>query len=627
MTENAATDNVPTVKALEAHATINDLDFETAYRGTVNAVVPYGIFVDLTDDISGLVHESKLSKEYHFDEEVVVTVEEIQDNGDIALDIVEFDAYDVEPAGTTVSVTSLADVSAGLTGITIEGRVVQIKQTGGPTIFSVTDGNSVLSAAAFEAAGVRAYPAVTRDDIVRIHGDVQTHGEGVQLEVDSLSVVEDEKAAEIVDSIENNLDQSSSTPAIEPLVEWDPLRLLWEDLDSLAVALRKAMIERRPIRIRHHADGDGMCAAIPVAIALERFSRSIHGDPQNAEHLISRSPSKAPYYEMEDATRDLNRSLTDRERHGQRLPLLLMLDNGSTDEDVPAYRNLAHYDIPIAVVDHHHPDESVDALLDHHINPYLVDEDYRVTTGMICVELARMIDPSLTDALQHIPAIAGVSDRSDATVMETYLELARDNGASIEDVTRIGEALDYAAHWLNYGSGTDIVRDILGIDDTGKEVHKPLVSHFSEQARTAIQEQLDAVLPHVETETLANGARLNRIDVDGFAHRFRYPAPGKTTGAVHDHMAETTGSPLISLGCGPDFCVLRSDGVRLDIPVMVDELRESYPGAGVQGGGHLVVGSIKFVPGSREKIIEALIDLISDAPLDADLGSTGSALK
>ncbi len=95
---------------------------------------------------------------------------------------------------------------------------------------------------------------------------------------------------------------------------------------------------------------------------------------------------------MEDVTRDLNFALEDQARHGQKLPLLLMLDNGSTEEDVPAYANLAHYDIPILVVDHHHPDpEAVDPYIDGHVNPYLYDEDYRITTGMMCVELARMI--------------------------------------------------------------------------------------------------------------------------------------------------------------------------------------------------------------------------------------------
>jgi len=48
---------------------------------------------------------------------------------------------------------------------------------------------------------------------------------------------------------------------------------------------------------------------------------------------------------------------------------------------------------------------------------------------------------------------------------------------------------------------------------------------------------------------------------------------------------------------------------------MVRELRDEISGGGVNGGGHLVVGSIKFVEGMRATVIEALIAKISEAPV------------
>ncbi len=63
-----------------------------------------------------------------------------------------------------------------------------------------------------------------------------------------------------------------------------------------------------------------MCAAVPVQIALERFIADVHEDADAPRHLIKRLPAKAPFYEMEDATRDLNFALEDREKHGQQLP-------------------------------------------------------------------------------------------------------------------------------------------------------------------------------------------------------------------------------------------------------------------------------------------------------------------
>ena len=49
----------------------------------------------------------------------------------------------------------------------------------------------------------------------------------------------------------------------------------------------------------------------------------------------------------------------------------------------------------------------------------------------------------------------------------------------------------------------------------------------------------------------------------------------------------------------------------MNIPKMVRELREEIPGGGINGGGHLVVGSIKFVEGMREQVLQGLIEKIS----------------
>jgi len=60
---------------------------------------------------------------------------------------------------------------------------------------------------------------------------------------------------------------------------------------------------------------------------------------------------------------------------------------------------------------------------------------------------------------------------------------------------------------------------------------------------------------------------------------------------------------------------MRSRGVFKNIPKMVRELRNEIPVGGISGGGHLVVGSIKFVEGMRDVVLEALISKISDADI------------
>ncbi|WP_293027602.1 DHH family phosphoesterase [Natronococcus sp.] len=621
--ESGADDGDSVVYDLAADCTADDLEQDRPYLAEINGIVDYGVFVDLSDSISGLVHESVLEGTYGVGDELVVELESVRENGDIAFEPVDVEEYVLEPVSRDYSLTGTDRLEANVGDqIHVEGEIVQVKQTGGPTIFHVADEQGVVPCAAFEEAGVRAYPSIEVGDVVRVTG-MPEHREGaVQIEVDGLSKLEGEDAEEARERLEAALEERAEPHDVEPLIDWPAFEKLRPNLKEVAKLLRRTVLEGRPIRVRHHADGDGMCAAVPVQIALERFIAEVHEDENAPRHLIKRLPAKAPFYEMEDATRDLNFALEDREKHGQQLPLLLMLDNGSTAEDVPAYETLAHYDIPIVALDHHHPDpDAVGELLDAHVNPYLHEEDYRITTGMLCVELARMIYPDMTDELRHVPAVAGLSDRSKADAMDDYLQLAAEEGYDEERLKDVSEALDYAAFWLRYNSGDQLIQDLLQVDGGDEERHRELVSFLADRSRADVDEQLEAVMPHVEHEELDNGARLYGIDVENYAHRFTYPAPGKTTGELHDRKIEETGDPVITVGYGPDFAVLRSDGVRLDIPNMVSELEEEIPGGGVSGGGHLVVGSIKFVKGKREEVVDALIEKMAEADIDEALSS------
>ena len=621
---NSEGDSRPVVYDLAPNCTLEDVFEGDRYHAVVNGVVEYGIFVDISDEVSGLVHESNLDRSYEVGDRLTVALEAIKENGDLAFDVFRESSYQTVVVDHEPDLTPIAGLSAG-EEVHIEGQVAQIKQTGGPTVFRIADETGIVSAAAFREAGVRAFPSIDLDDVVRIGGTVESHEGALQLEVDSMTRLDDEAMAEARERLDEAFEQRAEPDDVDPLVEWPAFEKLRDDLRDLAHLLRRTVLEGRPIRVRHHADGDGMCASVPVQLALENFIESVHDDADAPRHLIKRLPSKAPFYEMEDVTRDLNFALEGRSRHGQRLPFLLMLDNGSTEEDVPAYENLAHYDIPIAAVDHHHPDpEAVEPLLDAHVNPYLHDEDYRVTTGMMCVELARLIDPSITDELEHVPAVAGLSDRSKAEAMDDYVALAEEAGYDESDLLDIGEALDYAAHWLRYSEGKTLVNDALNVGCEDGDRHEELVEFLSERADRDVQRQLDAVDDHVDHERLASGAHLYRIDLDEYAHRFTYPAPGKTTGELHDTRVKETGDPVITIGYGPDFCVLRSDGVRLDIPNMVTELNEELPEAGVSGGGHLVVGSIKFVKGRRSAVIETLVEKMAEAEIDEALSSTAA---
>lgn len=612
----------PVVFRLDSSCTRDDLSVGEYYHATVDGIVDYGMFVQLSTGVSGLVHESNYSESYEEGEEVIVELTAIKENGDLGFVPVSVDEHETELVTRDAQSSVIRDLEE-VTGEArrIDGEVVQIKQTGGPTLFHVSDGTGVVPCAAFEDAGVRAYPSISIGDFVRVIGTVSEHQEAVQVEVDGIEVLEGEDAVVAEEKREEALLNQSSPAEIDPLIEWPALAKLMPGLERVASRLQRAVMGNRPVLIRHHADTDGMCASIPLEVALERFIQETHFDPEAPVHLLHRKPSRAPYYELGDVTVDLSNALEGENRHGQRKPVLVLIDNGSTTDDIPAYKQLESYGIPVIVIDHHHPDEEVESYLAEHVNPYLHDEDYRVTTGMMCVELARMISADVTEEVVHVPSVAGIADRSAADAMTEYLALAAEKGYERSALEQTSDALDYAAYQLRYGSGKGLARDILNVGGDSDR-HSSVVRVLAERATREISRQLDDAIPHVSAESLGNGVELYRVDVEKHAHRFAYPAPGTTTGAIHDTMVQENAGPSITIGYGPDFAVLRSDGVRLDIPEIVSKLNSELAGAGVSGGGHLVVGSIQFVKGMREAVLDALVAEMEEAEIDESLGVT-----
>jgi len=292
-------------KDLASGCTSDDIEEGDNYVATVNGIVEYGVFVDLSENVSGLVHESKLDNTYEVGDELVVELVEIRENGDLGFDEVAVDPEAVDRTdvshGERVEIGALDDRTGD--AVYVEGDVVQIKQTAGPTVFSLRDGTGIVPCAAFEEAGVRAYPEIELDDTLRVAGTVEAHEDAPQLEVETLTALEETELTAARERIDETVDAAATPADPEPLIEWPAFDALRDDLASVARSLRQAVLDGRPIRVRHHADGDGMCAALPVQLALENFIADVHADPDAPRHLFKRLPSKAPYYEMEDVTR------------------------------------------------------------------------------------------------------------------------------------------------------------------------------------------------------------------------------------------------------------------------------------------------------------------------------------
>jgi RecJ-like exonuclease len=211
-----------------------------------------------------------------------------------------------------------------------------------------------------------------------------------------------------------------------------------------------------------------------------------------------------------------------------------------------------------------------------------------------------MINPDVD--LKLLAGVSVVGDRAEGEV-EKYIELT---GLSKEELQDIALAIEYEGFYLRFRPSSYIMHEILGFGR--KDRQKKLVEMLSGYAKQAIEEQVKTAMEGVKIQELPNGVVLAALDVENYAKKFTFPPPGKLTGEVHDRLKQKY-PRIVTIGYGPDFAVIRSEGVELDIPRFVRELQEEV-NAGVEGGGHLVVGSIKFIPAKRKEVLARLASKI-----------------
>ncbi len=605
----------PLVHILDAACDTGDLVVGEIYQGKVSGLANFGAFIDLNDQVRGLAHNKYLKTKPEMGDIILAKVRNILPNGNIELEPVELKEYNTIEVEKDLPISKAADLDK-MVGklVLIKGEVIQVKQTGGPTIFTVADDSGLVFCAAFERAGVRAYAEIDSEMMVRVIGEVTLRNNQVQVEIKSMKRLWGGEASKVKDQIEQAIDRRAEPYETEFLVESAVMTMLKPAMKAVAKEIRRAILKSKPIVVRHHADADGITAAVAIETAVLPLIKEV-GGPDAEYYNYRRAPSKAPFYELEDVTKDLSYALEDQSRHGQKMPLIVLMDNGSTEEDVPAMRQAQVYGLEMLVVDHHHPHKIVDQFLIAHVNPAHVGGDFGVTTGMLATEIARMIYPQIEGKIRHFPAVSAIGDRSEAPEAERYIGLVEDRFKK-EDLKKIALALDYEAFWLRFNEGRGLINDILCLGRLDR--HQRIVELLCEQANAAIDEQLRATMGNVKSTKLPNGVIMNVLDVENFAHKFTFPPPGKTSGEVHDRLCQKfAGKPVVTIGYGPDFAVLRSRGVKMNIPQMVKELMEEIPNGGVSGGGHLVVGSIKFVGGMRKDVLAKLAEKIAACDVDA----------
>ena len=635
-------------------ATFYDVEPGKFYKGVVTRIERYGAFINLNEQVRGLLRPRdmislKLEDLNVGDEIIVQAVDVRPEKREIDFKYIPLTTYDLVKYEKEVPLSQIKDISQNLVEmrdqvVHIRGEVVQIVQTPGPTVFTITDGTDFAWVAALEIAGLRAHPEVKVGDIVDVIGRVTIREGRLQIERIKLNKLEGKEAEEIKKKIDEEIDRRAEPAKDIPfLVKSEILEKLRPRMADVAKRIRKAVLDGRPIIIRHHADTDGYCGGIALEKAILPIIDKFAIDVDAIWHFFKRRPSKAPFYELEDVTKDLVFSIEDALKFGQKLPLIVLIDNGSTDEDIPAISKAKAYGIEVIVIDHHFPGEVVDGkvevddYVDAHVNPYLVGGDSNLTAGVLGTEIARMINPDVEEEIKHIPGIAVVGDHAKGEEAEQYIKIAIERLNELskkygkrrtydrEYLEKIALCMDFEAFYLRFMDGRGIVDDILATNIKEFGRHEELIDILYEQAMKMVERQMKAVIPALKTEFLDNGIILNTLDVEKFAHKFTFPAPGKTTGFAHDYIVQKYGEdkPIITLSYGPDFGVVRAtDAVHekynFNLNLIVEQLMEEIPEASLDGGGHECAGSLKFVEGLRDKVIGRFIEIIKSMKPKSD---------
>ena len=605
------------VYILPSSAEVEDVEIGANYKGTISRVENYGVFVSLSNDLFGLLRINSSSKSKG-DEIIVKVTNTKQRRGELELTSTKIkDKYELVKVKRNIPRTKIGDITTKSMGKTVllVGEIIQIQQTSGPTIFTISDETGTTWAAAFDEPGIRVYPHLNIGNIVEVIGEVSLHSGKIQIESESLEHLHGPESPEARKRIIESIDKKAEPETTDLLIESEVLSRLREPLHDAAKAIRRAILDGRSILVRHHADADGICAGVAIEKAVIPLLKEANNSNDAEWHFFKRAPSKAPFYELEDVVKDLSFALEDLERHGQKLPLLVLTDNGSTEEDILALMKVKIYDIEVVVVDHHYPGEvqdgkvAVDEYVDVHVNPYLVGGDSNLTAGALAVELAKMINPEIKDRLLHFPGIAVVGDHARGEEVDKYMQLAADKGYDSDDLEKIATCIDFEAFYLRFMNGRGIIDTILGLGN--REKHQKLVDTLYKECQRRVEWQLKAALPNLKTQELSNGIIFSVLDVEKYAHKFTFPAPGKTCGYVHDQIVQKYGEeqPIITLAYGPDFGVIRAtDAVNelfgFNLNTIILKLMEEIPAAGVDGGGHECAGSLKFVEGLSKEVLQ-----------------------
>ncbi|MFB6156551.1 MAG: OB-fold nucleic acid binding domain-containing protein [Haloferacaceae archaeon] len=492
--------------------------------------------------------------------------------------------------------------------VRLDVEVVGIRQTGGPTIFEVRDETGTADVAAFVEAGVRAYPDIEVGDAVRIDGEVERRRGELQVESESVEVLEGDAAEAVAGRLEDALAERARPEAFEPLADHEPVAAAADALREAATAIRRAVFDGRPVVVRHAATADGYVAGAALERAVLPLVREEHAKADAEYHYFDRRPLDDAVYSMEAATNDATRMLSDRERFDEQLPLVVLAGVGSTVESTDGLGLLGVYGAERAVVDAAPADDEVAEEVETLVDPTREGADAEgLTTGALAATLAAGVNADVRDDLAHLPATSYWEDAPAA-----YVDLAAEAGYDPEDTRRLREAVALEAYYQSYEDKRELVRDLLFDDAPAPATRRDgsadrtagdLVEHVSEQFREKLDAEIETAEVNLERRDVGD-LSVAVLDADAYTHRYDFPPTDLLADELH-RRNRGDGGAFVTVALDEDDLYLRSTA-DLGVRETAEQASEYAPDAGIGAAG-VREGRIEFLSGEREAVVEAVI--------------------
>ncbi|EMA22780.1 DHH family phosphoesterase [Haloarcula amylolytica] len=518
----------------------------------------------------------------------------------------EADAESDESEEQTDEATTAEPVAAAIgdlddhvgADVRLEGEVVGIRQTSGPTVFELQDETGTVDCAAFVEAGVRAYPEVEEDDYVRLSGEVRERRGELQVETEELDVLEAEEREEVEQRLADALDDEARPDTAEPLADDTAVAALSDDLVEAATQIRKAVLTDRPVIVRHANTADGYLAGSALERAALPLVTEQHRRADAKYHYFDRRPIEGGVYDMDDATKDTTTMLDNRERHEEKLPLFVFVAAGGTRESLDGFDLLNVYGAPSVVIDDIDVDGAVVDTVDAVVSPS-ADAVSETTSTALAANVAAHVNEDVRDDLQHLPAVSFWED-----IPEPYLEAASEAGYDETAVSELREAVALEAHYQSYEDKRELITDLVFGDD--EEDVGGLAGHIAEQFREKVDEEVATARANLDHRSV-DGVDIAVLDTDAFTHQYEFPPESLLLDELH---RDVRGESDAVLGISTDTMYVRATG-DLDLHELVSEVSERVPEGGVATRS-VREGTIRYLAGERPAVLDATLDVLAD---------------